>query len=454
MRTPRLLLSAIGGPASGWLLCLLAFVGNAAAQENTPPPPGKNLPSVSLGAGTLLYNGDVGKNSGLNIYTRMRAGYSFSVEQRFMKMLGVSLCGIFGKIAGEDRSSDTLMNRNFESKVMQFGLNVAFHFDNDLMIKSDFPIGPYVFAGFHYLMFDPYGDLKDKNGENYYYWSDGSIRDLNESSANQYIAQFLVRDYTYETQLKDSTTNYQRSTFVVPVGAGFKLKLSPSVEASLNGAYNIAFSDYLDNVKEGSNDSYLWTSFAVTYNIGKTSKEKDKYTEVDFSQIDNYDSDNDGVKDFDDMCAGTPPNIKVDSRGCPDDDDNDGVPDYRDKEPKSKRGLPVDSNGVVLTDAMIAEYHRTHDSLATEREEVFTQNPSLKTLEQIEQQIIEEKKNNPLVTSGNVGKMPEEFKSADLNKDGLISSAEISAAIDSFFDGSGDFTVERLHRLIDYFFEQ
>jgi hypothetical protein len=437
------------------LLTFTVITGIVVAQDNTPPPPGKNLPSVSIGAGTLLFNGDVGKNSGLNIYTRMRAGYSVNVEERFMKMIGVSLCGIFGKLAGEDRSTDTMLNRNFESKIMEFGLNVAFHFDNDLMINSQFALGPYIYSGFHYLMFDPYGDLKDKNGDPYYYWSDGSIRNLSEAPGNQYISQFLVRDYTYETQLKDSTTNYTRSTFVVPVGAGVKFKLSPSLEFALNGSYNIAFSDYLDNVKDGGNDNYVWTNFMVTYNIGKNAKEKDHYTEVDFTQIDNYDSDNDGVKDFDDQCAGTPAGVKVDSHGCPEDDDGDGVPDYRDKEPRSKHGLAVDSNGVVLTDAMIADYQKTHDSLATEREEVFTQNPSMKTLEKIEQQIVQEKKDAPpVVNNGAPGKVPDEFKSADTNHDGLISSAEISAAIDSFFDGSSDFTVERLHRLIDYFFEQ
>jgi hypothetical protein len=145
----------------------------------------------------------------------------------------------------------------------------------------------------------------------------------------------------------------------------------------------------------------------------------------------------------------------VDSHGCPDDDDGDGVPNYKDKEPRSKHGLPVDSSGVVLTDAMIKDQMRVHDSLATEREEVFTQNPSLKTLENIDQQIVNERKTNE--SNGNTvppANIPDEFKSADLNHDGIISSAEISAAIDSFFDGSSDYTVEKLHRLIDFFFEQ
>src|SRR5207253_10795445 len=99
---------------------------------------------------------------------------------------------------------------------------VSFHFDNDIMIKSDYPVAPYIFTGIHYLKFDPYGDLKDKNGTPYYYWSDGSIRDLPENNNNTFTSLFLIRDYTYETKLNDAS-NYKRSTFVLPVGFGIKL---------------------------------------------------------------------------------------------------------------------------------------------------------------------------------------------------------------------------------------
>lgn len=442
------------------LLCLPVVLNmtHALAQTSEPTPPGKNLPSVSIGAGALLFNGDVGRNSGLNIYTRMRAGFSFSVEQKFAKMIGISLCGIMGKMASEDRSADTLMNRNFESKISEFGINLSFHFDNDLMIKSDYPVAPYVGVGFHYLKFDPYGDLHDKNDKDYYYWNDGSIRDLPQNSNNTFTSQYLIRDYTYETQLTDSLDNYKRSTFVVPVGGGIKFKLSPSIETSINVFYNIAFSDRLDNVKDGKNDNYMWNSFAITYNFGKNHKEKDKYSEVDFSALDNYDGDGDGVKDFDDLCPDSPKGVAVDSHGCPEDDDGDGVPNYKDKEPKSKHGLPVDSVGITLTDARIAEEQRLRDSTATNREQIFTENPSMKTLQKIDTQIQDshttDNTTNNTTNNTTGSKVPAEFQPSDLNKDGIISSAEISAAIDSFFDGSSDYTVEKLHRLIDFFFEQ
>jgi hypothetical protein len=50
--------------------------------------------------------------------------------------------------------------------------------------------------------------------------------------------------------------------------------------------------------------------------------------------------------------------------------------------------------------------------------------------------------------------IPESLKPADKDNDGLITTAEITAAIDSFFDGESSFTVEKLNELIDFFFDQ
>lgn len=71
---------------------------------------------------------------------------------------------------------------------------------------------------------------------------------------------------------------------------------------------------------------------------------------IDWLAIDNGDYDEDGVKDWDDKCHGTPKGVKVDAFGCPFDDDNDGVPNYADDELTSPVGFEVNSKGVALTD--------------------------------------------------------------------------------------------------------
>lgn len=51
-------------------------------------------------------------------------------------------------------------------------------------------------------------------------------------------------------------------------------------------------------------------------------------------------------------------------------------------------------------------------------------------------------------------RIPAEFTSVDKNNDGKISADEIIVIIDGFFDGNNDYTVEKIHRMIDFFFEQ
>lgn len=432
---------------------VLAASCNAFAQNNNSQnsePTTRNLPSVTLGAGALFFSGDVGSSKQLSLLNNMRAGYSIKVEQRFAKMIGVGLTGLYGKVAKEERSPDTLYNRNFESPIMQFGISVSFHFDNDIIMKSDEPLAPYLFVGFSYVKFDPYGDLRDRNQEYYNYWSDGSIRDLPESPSNYFTALYMQRDYTYETQL-DSTGAYEHSTFAIPMGLGFKLKVNPSVEVSLCATYNMLMSDYIDNVKEGKNDSYWYGNVGLTWNFGKIDRsDKDRYNAVDFTTIDNIDSDGDGVIDTQDDCNDTPKGVEVNKNGCGKDDDGDGVPNYKDKEPNTKKNVLVDLDGVTLTDQKIAEQYKNRDSLAVERVKLVEQNPSTETLQKIDAEI---SKTTNTETTG-YSKLPNDIKPADINHDGIITSAEINAAIDGFFDGSNDYTVEKLHKLIDFFFEQ
>jgi OmpA-OmpF porin, OOP family len=57
------------------------------------------------------------------------------------------------------------------------------------------------------------------------------------------------------------------------------------------------------------------------------------------------DSDKDGVSDSLDKCPNTPSNVKVDGAGCPLDSDKDGVKDYLDKCPNTPTNTKVDAKG-------------------------------------------------------------------------------------------------------------
>ena len=66
-----------------------------------------------------------------------------------------------------------------------------------------------------------------------------------------------------------------------------------------------------------------------------------------------FDSDDDGVVDGVDMCAGTPAGVTVDRVGCPLDTDKDGVADYEDQCPSTPSGIIVDKTGCPIAGEVI-----------------------------------------------------------------------------------------------------
>lgn len=423
-------------------LLISGFSKHSLAQES-PEKSERNiyrLPVVGLGAGLMSFSGDVGSGSKQTAFSKFRPGYSLYVEQRFLPFLGVALNGSYGKLSANERSATSHLN--FESKVIQADIQAVFHFDNGFIEKKTENLAPFLAVGFGYMMFDAYGDLKDKNGKYYNYWKNGDIRDLPQADSNIYKSVSLQRDYKYETQLKDSVTNYARNTFSIPMTAGFTLKLTDYMNFNLSTTYNMLMSDWVDNVKSGKNDSYWFTQASLRFNLGGFVGKSDEgiFADVDFEKLEKEDSDGDGVNDNADLCPGTEKGIKVDSHGCEADDDKDGVPNHIDKEPNTKRGVTVDTQGREMTDAEI-EKHYSEDSLAVSHDEAI--------------KMMLEKKDQELAAGGaRKGSLPEEFAFADINKDGIITSNEITAAIDSFFEGGNSITVEKINKLIDYFFEQ
>lgn len=389
------------------LLCFVQIACMTVQVQGQTEKENKELPLISAGAGLTYFQGDVGANSRTG--GAFRTGYRFGVEQRFLSTLGAEVYGVYGTLTSNERSA--LFNRNFTTKFLSIGGGLMFDLDNDIILTRRATLAPFIGVGFMWMSFDPYGDLKDSKDSTYYYWNDGSIRDLSETDPNAFQAGYLQRDYTYETRLTDSTTNYKRSTMGIPLTVGTKFKFNRHAGVDIRATYNITFSDYIDNTAFDRGDSWLYMSFSLYYQFN-TPGEKEKGTRG--SDILNEDSDKDGVTDGNDQCADTPPGVKVDSKGCPPDKDEDGVPDYRDKEPNTPKNTHVDPNGVTK---IVMEV----DSLG-----------------------------NPIRTDC----IPEEYRSADMNRDCVITADEINGVIDDFFDGEGDWTADKINGLLDYFFEQ
>lgn len=413
------------------------------------------LPSIGAGVGVLSYFGEMQKSYNVGTFTHIRPGYNLAIEQRFGNFVGLQFSGLMGKVAHSQFSNNTLYN--FESSITQVGLDLVLHFDNDKIINRKSLFTPFLAIGAGYMMFDPKGDYKDSNGNDYYIWSNGSIMNLPESDSTYSLAIPISRDYKYETKLNDSTTNYPRNTIIIPVTAGLDFRLSRSLNVKISGTYCLTQTDYLDNWKsDGANDSYLYTNVSLHYQLGANKARKQKeaiYKDVNFSSLEKMDSDGDGVKDIDDICQNTPKGVKVDKKGCPLDTDGDGVPDHLDKEPNTLKGAAVDADGIALTETKLQEMLAKEEQ-STSRENVFKENPSLATLMKIGEQQQQKRMSSSGSNAGGSSKLPAELSAADLNGDGYISAEEIAKNIDMFFEGESTFTVERLHKLIDYFFEQ
>jgi hypothetical protein len=400
----------------------------------------RHYPSILLGVGGIKFTGDVGRLTDVNPLLDARVGYYLKAEYRFGKHLGMMLGGLYGKFAGTDNAKTSHLN--FQSKITQIDLNFVTYFDH--LFKKNDDVAPYLCVGLGYLLFDAYGDLK--NGENrYYYWTDGSIRDQAELPINQNTSTIIKRDYTYETRL--DSIKYSRSSLVVPIGTGFDWQIGNlhrwDVQVGFN--YNVILSDYVDNKKSGGNDSYWMAHVGLKYTFAP--RIKTASDTVNFNLVDHLDVDGDGIPDDVDKCLSTPKGIKVDKHGCPPDADNDGVADYLDKEPNTKKGVQVNEFGVALNTDSIAYHNMMWDSLAVERQEGFSENPSLTYLQNVQS-------SNPNGAKRYYENIPDALKPADINKDGYVSVEEISKTIDSFFEGGNDFTVDTINKLIDYFFEQ
>ncbi len=147
------------------------------------------------------------------------------------------------------------------------------------------------------------------------------------------------------------------------VGGGIAFKMSKKVNIGFEQRFTYTPYDYLDAVKNGSNDIYSFTSARLNFNIGSSNKKVEPlwwtngnnyvYNELNRPQHMKLpapvlpDADGDGVTDQFDMEPNTPSGAPVDVRGVAKDTDGDGVPDYKDKELlTSQKCFPVDADGI------------------------------------------------------------------------------------------------------------
>jgi hypothetical protein len=409
-------------------------------------------PIVSFSVGVLNFYGDVvnslngpaiGNYAGaLNLAAYVDRNHYYLANFRMM----------MGKTGGNSYSySDLTRNLNFETTLTSFGFSLEYRFGH--LFPGDALVRPYISLGIESINFSAKGDLTDANGVTYHYWSDGTIRSVDEDAPDAGSAVNLHRDYNYETDLRLRDQNefglgdYNQRSLAFPVEAGFHFRIDPRSAFSLGASYHYTLTDMLDNVAfEGTsikgnkgNDSYLYAHVAFHYDLfrPKRAPGDQYYAEQAYDPLMFENEDGDAVVDWYDRCPGTPAGVAVDTTGCPLDGDGDGVPDYQDLEPESRPGVWVDPDGTTLTEEEFLA-RMEYRNKAMKREEV---GPYM-------DMILAE------YMTGSVLEIPDRFKPLDTDQDGYLSYDELLKSIDRYFDYQLDLSLEELRDLNEFFFSQ
>jgi len=105
-------------------------------------------------------------------------------------------------------------------------------------LKSDLSeklqtLQPHVSLGIEAYEFNSKYDMYDAYGNEYHYWSDGTIRNVEENSSQASQSVIIQRDYDYETDLRemdnDDLGKYPLFTFSIPVDLGVELFITDRV---------------------------------------------------------------------------------------------------------------------------------------------------------------------------------------------------------------------------------
>ncbi len=409
------------------------------------------MPVLSFSYGVLSYYGEVQDSYSTSAIGNTGAMLKVAtfVDRRHLFVSSFSV--MRGQLGGNSYShTDLPRNLNFKTDLLSFELDLEYRFGHFFPANS--LVTPYISVGFSTLSFSSKGDLLDADGLSYHYWSDGTIRDVDESAAGP--SRMLYRDYKYETDLRWKEQedfglgNYSQQAFAVPVGLGAYFRIDRRAFLSVGVSYHYTFTDLLDNVASSGtsikgikgNDSYLYTHVGLHFDLfshPRPDPNEPIHMDSDLDALFFGDEDEDLVLDLRDLCPMTGTGIAVDTLGCPLDGDMDGVPDYLDLEPGTAPDAWVDEDGVTVTDEQFLL--------------VMQQRNSAMLREDVEDYLF---LIQPEYRFGSSLELPEKYKQLDMDGDGYISFEELLRTIDQYFDFQLDMSLDELRQLYEFFFSQ
>jgi len=229
---------------------------------------------LGITGGTMLYYGDLTDDyPRVKHYTEWAKG--LTLDKSLSRASSMRLAFSKGKIRYNDRtrnwSGDFVDNNpnfdrglNFETDLWDAAFSFVFHADNNTMLDDRAFFSPYFTVGIGVTHFDVFGDLLDANGATYNF-EDNPL---------------LMQDDDFETDLRKldiERSGYDDISLHIPIGLGFKFRLSDRLNLNLETNIKYMFTDYLDDVDargkdNGWNDIYAYTHASLNYNFGYKEK--------------------------------------------------------------------------------------------------------------------------------------------------------------------------------------
>ena len=214
-------------------------------RKKSPFPVFKKHTSVSFGAGSSHYIGDLVPVAGLFSVaaqtTRWNVGVNFTrhLSPNFSANLGLN----YIRIAGDDSyfspvgdwDANFLRNLHFRNDIKELSLvgmyEIGGNPENNLKRNA---VSPYVYLGVTGFLHSP--DARKQAGV------DGSGNPVQSPWLSESNASLL--DY------KNEGVDYSLMGISIPFGVGFRYKITSSMDVGFDFGYRIALTDYLDDVTD------------------------------------------------------------------------------------------------------------------------------------------------------------------------------------------------------------
>lgn len=371
------------------------------------PAKPRNKWNIGISLGMPFVTGDVapeffgsadGPSYGVGLNIRKGLGYFTSLRAH----------GSYGNIYGQNNSTHAIDNNrvlngsfannpdqgagvdysdnswipNYNSTVIEGGLDLMLHLNNVNFHNAEPRFLPYVFAGGGVMTYETYYDATDADGNIYDYATMlQDLRDNNTNTADDRDAAIDdLLDGTYETLAETENKSFEDASdrtlsFSADLGAGVLWRIGEkgNVEIGLEHRVKLFGDDLIDGQRWESggtqtpaNDVFHFSQLTLGFNLGKDSQQPlwevnplgfiyNKLSEIDPANL-LADADDDGVIDYLDREANTPAGTPVDTHGVSLDSDKDGCIDSEDPEPFSTPNLPIENcQNVFVTENRVNE---------------------------------------------------------------------------------------------------